>query len=79
MTGVHLAIGPHNREVLELFFNNWRTLSPKLANAKDTSGKTPLHLAAAYGYVDIINDFLHAGADINAVTIVNISHLLVGK
>jgi len=50
-----------HKGVSEVLINNGADVT-----AKDKYGQTPLHLAANWGHVDIVNLFLDQGTDINA-------------
>ncbi len=62
-TPLHKAAGNARREVVELLLANGADV-----NAKDGSGKTPLHEAAAcrYGTRGLIEALIAGGADVNA-------------
>lgn len=48
-----------------------------LYNKGDSSGNSPLHYAAAYGYYEMIDLLVTAGADINSVNSWNMTPITI--
>ncbi len=81
MTALHLAASNDDKE---LCFRLLSGLTPEqarvLCNATDTSGKTALHLAAAYGNMDIIQRLIEINpSGIDALTMVRYGRYCIGK
>lgn len=60
--GIHQAVKEGKVEVVRKMLEEDRDL----INAVDSDLKTPLHLAAEHGYIDMVELLLEKGADINA-------------
>ena len=60
---LYFAISVGNNDFVKLLLNKGAD-----ATAKTTDGKTPLHIAANYGYYIITDLLLNKGADVNAKT-----------
>ena len=75
---LHLAISRKNAAVLELIFALPKDVIGKLVAGTDSTGRTPLHFAAAFGVIkfkgtvefNLFEELFKAGANPNAQTIV---------
>lgn len=68
-SALHFAIEANSLEVLQVFVDYWNreaTQEKPDFNLKNTSGDSPLNLALALGYNDLVPLLIQGGADVNA-------------